>query len=105
MKFIVITWGFNNETGSPELDCFLEIEDIKRDAVNIRLMELRSRSNFSNKMALFKIEEEITREMMQKFIASNTSYSQELLQKAKIKASDILREGNIENQAIDFIKF
>ena len=102
MKQIVITWGYNPTEGKPELDCYLEITDVKHDGTAIRMMDLRSRFNNSNKMALFNVDDNFTREMMQDYIKTNTPSMIAMLNKASIRAGDVLRK-SYDNQAIDFI--
>jgi len=102
MKQVVITWGFSNSDGKPELDCYLEITDAKHDGMAIKMMDLRSRFNSSNKMALFQVDDEFTRETMEDYIKTNTPCALELLKKASVRAGDITRKG-YDHQAIDFI--
>jgi len=102
MKQIVITWGFSSSDGKPELDCYLEITDAKKDGMAIKMMDLRSRFNSSNKMALFNVDKEFTREMMEEYIKTNTPCALKLLKQASVRAGDITRKGH-DHQAIDFI--
>ncbi len=101
-KQVVITWGYSTVDGSPELDCYLEIEDARKDGMAIKMMDLRGRFNSTNKMCLFNVDDEFTREMMSDFITSNTPSAIALLKRASIRAGDVLRTAH-ENNAIDFI--
>ena len=102
MKQIVITWGYSSVDGKPELDCYLEITDAHKDGVAIKMMDLRSRFNSTNKMCLFNVDDSFTRDIMSDFITSNTTHAIALLKRASIRAGDVLRKRH-ESNAIDFI--
>lgn len=104
MKQVVITWGFSSNDGKPELDCYLEITDAQHDGMAIKMMDLRGRFNSSNKMALFQVADEFTRETMEEYIKTNSPCALEMLKKGSVRAGDITRKGST-HQAIDFIMY
>lgn len=101
MKYLVITWGFCQHSGTPYLDCYLEITDAKKDAHAIRMMELRG-STQGTTLTLLRVPKDCERKDMDNYIKYMTPETLALLKKAKVRYNDITRKG-VENQAIDFI--
>jgi len=104
MKQVIISWGFSQHTGDLYLDCYLEITDAQKDATAVKMIELRGSSQGTH-LALVRIPKDCERDYIESLIKDVPRKEIiALLNKAKIRASDVLRKGDT-NQAIDFIKY
>ncbi len=103
MKPVVITWGFCQYTGKLYLDCFLEVTDCSKAGTAVKMMELRG-STQGTHLALLRIPKEMDREYVEDYIKEGDFHSVvQLLNKAKVRASEITRKRVSDNNAIDFI--
>ena len=100
MKPIVISWGFSSYSGEPYIDCYLEINDLKIAATEIKLI-WRGRSQ-GTVLALLRVPNECKREDMEDYLELNKEKAIKLFKRAEFKAYEVTRR-NYTNQAIDFI--
>ena len=102
-KLILITWGFDTNSGNLYIDGYLEVLDRRKDVQCARMMELRQR--FQNTtMSSLRVDNFVTREHIKEYIDGHKVNPDVLvkLKKSKIRLSDLLREPH-ELASVNFI--
>jgi len=101
MKTVIISWGFENKTNKPYMDCYQEIENPKDGAAEIKYIAWSSRS-MGTHLALLRVPNSCQRKDIELYIKLCEEEAVKLLQKARIEEYEVSRR-NYLNQAIDFI--
>jgi len=99
---VLITWHFNPSNGKLELDCFLECDDPKH-APAVKHVYLRAGVHQST-VSLLHIPKDCGREYVETWMKeADQKDVVELLTKAKVQQSDIVREKHKGGNVIDFL--
>jgi hypothetical protein len=99
---VLITWHFRPNDGELELDCFLECDNPEQ-AASVKFVYIRANMN-SSQVSLLHIPNDCGREYVESWMKEAADKDVlELLNKAKVKQHEIVREKHKGGNAVDFL--